>query len=109
MSDYTRKPRKLVMVDTPQPDKTAVMADFIEAAQKLSEIKADHDALLDQWNAIVQASGSRTHVGAVGVVAETRRENDRLRELLRRALVVIELADVQTCLEVEIRKALDAT
>ena len=36
-------------------------------------------------------------------------ENDRLRELLSRALVVIERADVRTCLEVEIRKALGET
>ena len=75
MNDYTRKPRKLVMVEASQQGKAAVMADFIEVAQKLSVVRA---------------------------------ENDRLRELLRRALVVIGRAE-PACLEVEIRKALDAT
>ena len=73
MTNYTRKPRKLVMVEATQQGKAAVMADFIEVAQKLSVVRA---------------------------------ENDRLRELLRRALVVIERAE-PTCLEQEIRSALE--
>lgn len=77
-------------------------------------MKRDHHALLEQWNDIVRASGSRTHGGAVGVVAETRRacdrlaaENDQLRELLRRALLLIEHIPGAACLEVEMNKALD--
>lgn len=35
--------------------------------------KAEHQALLDQWNAIVRASGSTTHGGAVGHVSGLRR------------------------------------
>jgi hypothetical protein len=34
---------------------------------------SEHQALLDQWNEIVRASGSRTHGGAVGHVAGMRR------------------------------------
>lgn len=38
----------------------------------------DHQALLDQWNEMVNASGSKTHGGAIGHVAQLRRERDRL-------------------------------
>lgn len=40
---------------------------------------AEHQALLDQWNAIVAASGSRTHGGAVGRVAAMRRALELIR------------------------------
>ena len=63
--------RKIVE-DTPG---RAMLAEIPAAVQA---IKDERNALLDQWNSIVQASGSRTHGGAVGVVADIRRERDRL-------------------------------
>lgn len=44
---------------------------------------------------------------AASVMRDLIAENDRLRELLRRALVVIERADAKTCLEVEIRRVFE--
>lgn len=41
----------------------------------------EHEALLDQWNAIVAASGSRTHGGAVAHVADMRRRLVALQQL----------------------------
>lgn len=41
-------------------------------------------ALLDQWNAMVKASGSPTHGGAVGHVAALRRSLDAVRAMVRR-------------------------
>ena len=81
----------------------AMFADLPAAVQA---IKDERNALLDQWNSIVQASGSRTHGGAVGVVAETRRENANLRALLSRALVVIDNRADAACVKADIRRVL---
>lgn len=59
----------------------------------IASIKAECDALrvelqsvLDDWNALVKASGSPTNGGAIGHVRALRAECDALRELLSHAV-----------------------
>jgi hypothetical protein len=47
----------------------------------IEALRQELDAALSDWNLLVKASGSPTHGGAVGYVANLRRENERLTKL----------------------------
>ena len=70
------------------PDFRALLRFTLGDLRAWAESEQDHEALLGQWNAIVAASGSRTHGGAVGHVAAMCRriaELEREVEALRSA------------------------
>ena len=48
------------------------------------DLKEELQHVLNDWNALVKASGSPTNGGAVGHVNNLRLERDRMRELIRR-------------------------
>jgi hypothetical protein len=70
--DIFHSPEDAAYIAAASPDRVLALLDRLAAAER------ERDALLNDWNAIVAASGSRTHGGAVGHVAAMVRERDAL-------------------------------
>lgn len=67
-----------------------------EARAEVERLRAELDAVLSDWNAIVKASGSPTNGAAIGHVAAMRAEVERLRPLLEEREIVRRLrADLE--------------
>lgn len=73
-----------------------------ELGEKLNDAVVELEAVLNDWNAIVQASGSPTNGGAIAHVRAMREENERLKFALQFYAAeaswdgTIELSDVIT-------------
>jgi len=64
---------------TPQQSGYAVDVQCAQAAAELRRLRAELQSVLDDWNALVKASGSPTNGGAIGHVKALRAECDALQ------------------------------
>ncbi len=74
------------------------IASSLQSSERERELKEELDAVLADWNSLVKASGSRTNGGAVGHVAEMKRNlaasssrEAELRDALREILDTLKL------------------